>query len=152
LNGAPISSSLVHPVSASVCLLTSVMMPRGSVVISASMLDSMSERDVEVLIAQPLVEPHALFLDLLARRVVGADQQVADDGVGLVAQRRHGHDGGEAAAVLSDVRELVDVLDAARRLEDQRLEAGGDRVPSSRLSALARAMTSAASEMSAGVI
>ena len=38
------SSSRVQPVSASVCLLTSVMMPRGSVVISASMFDSMSER------------------------------------------------------------------------------------------------------------
>ena len=44
LNGAPISSSRVHPVSASISLLTSVMMPDGSVVISASMLDSMSER------------------------------------------------------------------------------------------------------------
>ena len=44
LEGAPMSSSRVHPVSASICLLTSVMMPRGSVVISASMFDSMSER------------------------------------------------------------------------------------------------------------
>jgi hypothetical protein len=32
------------PVSASICLLTSVMMSDGSVVISASILDSMSER------------------------------------------------------------------------------------------------------------
>jgi len=44
LNGAPISSSRVQPVSASICLLISVMMPEGSVVISASMLDSISER------------------------------------------------------------------------------------------------------------
>jgi hypothetical protein len=44
LNGAPISSSRVQPVSASICLLTSVMMPDGSVVISASMFDSISER------------------------------------------------------------------------------------------------------------
>ena len=44
LNGAPINSSRVHPVNASICLLTSVMIPRGSVVISASMLLSRSER------------------------------------------------------------------------------------------------------------
>src|SRR5450759_4270980 len=43
-NGAPISSSRVQPVRASICLLRSVMMPRGSVVISASMFDSSSER------------------------------------------------------------------------------------------------------------
>ena len=44
LKGAPISSSRVQSVSASICLLTSVMMPDGSVVMSASMLDSNSER------------------------------------------------------------------------------------------------------------
>ena len=44
LNGAPISSSRVQPVSASIWVLTSVMMPDGSVVMIASMLDSISER------------------------------------------------------------------------------------------------------------
>jgi len=43
-NGAPISSSRVQPVRASICLLTSVMMPAGSVVMSASTLASKSER------------------------------------------------------------------------------------------------------------
>ena len=67
-----------------------------------------------------------LLLGELARRVVGADQEVADDGADVVAQRRDRHDGREAAAVLADVGELVDVLDAARGLEDQRLEARRD--------------------------
>ncbi len=64
---------------------------------------------------------------LLARGVVGADQQVADDGVLRVAQRRDRHHRREAAAVLADVGQLVDVLDPARGLEHQRLEAGRDR-------------------------
>ena len=64
---------------------------------------------------------------LLARGVVGADQQVADDGVLRVAQRRDRHDRREAAAVLADVGQLVDVLDAARGLEHQGLEARRDR-------------------------
>ena len=65
--------------------------------------------------------------DLLAHRVVGADQQVADDLSAGVAQRGHRHDGREPAAVLAHVGQLVDVLDAARGLEHQRLEAGRDR-------------------------
>ena len=36
---------------------------------------------VELLVAQPLIELLPLLFDLLARGVVGADQQVADDGV-----------------------------------------------------------------------
>jgi hypothetical protein len=44
LNGAPINSSRVQPVSASAWLLTSVTMPSGSMVIRASTFDSMSER------------------------------------------------------------------------------------------------------------
>ena len=44
LNGVPISCPRVEPVSASICWLTSVMTPSGSVVISASILDSISER------------------------------------------------------------------------------------------------------------
>ena len=43
LNGEPISSSRVFPVSHSICRLTSVMTPTESVVISASTLDSISD-------------------------------------------------------------------------------------------------------------
>src|SRR5471032_2963898 len=57
------------------------------------------------------------------RGVVGADQQIADDGVLRVAQRRDRHHRREAAAVLADVGQLVDVLDPARGLEHQCLEA-----------------------------
>ena len=90
---------------------------------------------------------------LLARGVVGADQQVADDAALRVAQRRDRHDRGKAAAVLADVGQFVNVLDAARGLEHQRLEARRNRWCQARgSSALARAMTSCGSEMSAGVI
>jgi len=69
-----------------------------------------------------------------------------------VAQRRHRDDRGETAAILADVGQFVYVLDAARGLEHQGLEAGAISVPSSTLSAFARAITSCGSEMSAGVI
>ncbi len=64
---------------------------------------------------------------LLARGVVGADQQIADDGVLRVAQRRDRHDRREAAAVLAEIGQLVDVLDAARGLEHQGLKARRNR-------------------------
>src|ERR1017187_10214079 len=41
----------------------------------------------------------------------------------VVAQCRDGHDGRKAAAVLADVGQFIDVLDPARGLEDQGLEA-----------------------------
>ena len=44
-----------------------------------------------------------------------------------VAQRRHGHDRREPAAILADVGQLVDVFDPARGLEHQRLEVLRDR-------------------------
>ena len=44
-----------------------------------------------------------------------------------VAQRRHRDDGREPAAVLPDVRQLVDVLDPPRGLERQGLEARRNR-------------------------
>ncbi len=69
----------------------------------------------------------ALRFGLFARGIVGADQQVADDGVLRVAQRRDRHHCRETAAVLADVGQLVDVFDAARGLEHQGLEAGRDR-------------------------
>ena len=64
---------------------------------------------------------------LLARGVVGADQQIADDGVLRVAQRRDRHHRRKPAAILADVGQLVDVLDPARGLEHQSLEARRDR-------------------------
>ena len=64
---------------------------------------------------------------LLARGIIGADQQIADDGVLRVAQRRDRHDCRKAAPVLADVGQFVDVLDPARSLEDQGLEARRNR-------------------------
>ncbi|MEO6154610.1 MAG: hypothetical protein ABIP16_02640, partial [Thermomonas sp.] len=66
-------------------------------------------------------------LDLLACRVVGANQQVADDLALRIAQRGHRNNRRKTAAVLADVGQLVDVFYPARGLEHQRLEAGGDR-------------------------
>jgi len=60
-------------------------------------------------------------------RCCRADQQVADDHVLRVTQRRDGHHRAEPAAVLADVGQLVDILDPARGLEDQGVEAGRDR-------------------------
>ena len=45
----------------------------------------------------------------------------------IVAKRRDRDDCRKTAAVLADVGQLVDVLDPARGLEDQRLEARRDR-------------------------
>ena len=67
------------------------------------------------------------FFRLLARRVVGADEEIADDGVLLVAQRRDRHHRGEPAPVLAEVGELVVVLDPVRRLEHEGLETGRNR-------------------------
>ena len=64
---------------------------------------------------------------LLARGVVGADQQIADDGVLRVAQRRDRHHRRKPAAVLADVGQLVDVFDPARGLEHQGLKARRNR-------------------------
>ena len=89
---------------------------------------------------------------LLARGIIGADQQIADDRALIVAQRRDRDDRREAAAVLADVGQLVDVLDPARGLEDQRLEARRDRGGEFQAQRGGRAITSCGSEMSAGVI
>ena len=66
---------------------------------------------VEVLVAQPLIELHALLFDLLAGSVVGTDQQIADDGVLRVTQSSDGHHCRKPAAVLPDVGQLVDIFD-----------------------------------------
>ena len=71
--------------------------------------------------------PSQFLFHQLARGVIGPDQQVADDCASIVAQRRDRHDCRKAAAVLADVGQLVDVLDPARGLEHQRLEARRNR-------------------------
>ena len=108
----------------------------------------------DVLLLQRRLELRTLVLCLLARRVVGADQQVSDDGILRVAQRRHGEHHGEPAPVLADLRQLVNILDPARRLEDQRLEPRRDRCAELDVrGAAARAISSSGSErLSAGVI
>jgi hypothetical protein len=78
------------------------------------------------------------LLGELARGVVRADQEVADDGALRVAQGRDGDDRGKTASVLADIGELIDVLDPARRLEHQSLEArrdGGRELGAERLCA-----------------
>jgi hypothetical protein len=75
---------------------------------------------------QVAVQAFLFGLGVFACGVVGADQQVADDGLGRVAQRRHRHHGGQPAAVLAQVGQFIDVFDAAPGLEDQRLEARRD--------------------------
>ena len=82
---------------------------------------------VELLVAQALIELHLLRFHLLACGIIGADQQVADDGAQIVAQRRDRYNGRKAAAVLADVGQLVDVFDSARGFENQCLEAWRDR-------------------------
>ena len=84
---------------------------------------------VEVLVAQALIEFLLLRLDAFAGGVVGADQEVADDPAVIVAQRRDRHDRREAAAVLANVGELVDIFDSSRGLEHQRVETGRNRRP-----------------------
>jgi hypothetical protein len=76
---------------------------------------------------EALLGPAELLFRVPARAVVSADQQVADDSGGRVAESGDRDHRGKAAAVLPDVGQLVDVLDAARCLEGERLEAGGDR-------------------------
>ena len=58
-----------------------------------------------------------------------------------VAQGGDRHHRREAAAVLAEIGQLVDVLDAARGLEHQRLETGRDRRVQLGLSAAARAIS-----------
>ncbi len=79
-----------------------------------------------MLIAKPLVEQGLGFFFLLARRVVGADQQVTDDGFVAVAQRRDRDHGRQTTAVLADVGQFVNVFDPARRFEHQCFEAWRD--------------------------
>jgi hypothetical protein len=58
---------------------------------------------VEVLVAQALVEPRPLLFDLFARRIVGANQKIADNCILRVAQGRDGERRREPAPVLAEV-------------------------------------------------
>ena len=60
-------------------------------------------------------------------RVISTNQKITDDGVLRIAQCGDGDDGREAAAVLANIRQLVDILDAAGRLENECLKPGCDR-------------------------
>jgi hypothetical protein len=66
------------------------------------------------------------LFSLFPRSVVSADQQISDDGVLRVAQRRDGHDRGKPASVLTDVGQLIDIFDPARGLEHQGFKARRD--------------------------
>ena len=66
-----------------------------------------------VLVAQKLVEPGPFNLGCLARGVVGANQQVTNDGVAAVAQGRDRDNGWQTTAIFADVGQLVNVLNAA---------------------------------------
>ena len=66
-------------------------------------------------------------LSLLARGVVSADQQIANDRVLCIAQRSHGYHRREAAAIFADVAQLINIFDAARGFKHQRLETGCNR-------------------------
>ena len=84
---------------------------------------------VELLIAQPLVEPLPLFLDLVPGGVVRADEQVADDRRVRVAKGRDRERCRQPTAVFANLGQLIDILDPARRLEHQRLESRRNRHP-----------------------
>ena len=61
------------------------------------------------------------------RLELGANEQIADDGILRVTQRLDRHHRRESGAILADVGQLVDVLDTARGLEHQGLETRRDR-------------------------
>src|ERR1051325_1714317 len=82
--------------------------------------------ELDVLVTQALIELLLLGFNLFPRGVIGADQQIADHGALGAAQRGHRNDRRKAAAVLANVGQFVDVLDPARGLENQRLEAWGN--------------------------
>ena len=68
-----------------------------------------------------------LCLNLFARCIIGADQQITDDGVLCIAKRRNRHNCRESAAILADLRQLVDVFDTSRCLKDQCIKARHNR-------------------------
>jgi hypothetical protein len=80
-----------------------------------------------LLVPQSLIELLLLGFNQLARRVVGADEQVTDDGVLRIAQRRDRHNRRKPASIFADLGKLVDVFYPTRGFEDQRLEAWGNR-------------------------
>ncbi len=88
------------------------------------MADDVSEPlNFLIRLAQPLIDHLFFDFNQLACGIVGADQQIADDGSHRVAQCGDRDHGREPAAVLPEVGQLVDILDPARRLEDQSFEA-----------------------------
>ena len=84
---------------------------------------------IEFMVAQALTELLLLCLDQLAGGVISADQQITDDSLLLIAQGCNRHNCREAAPILADIGQFVDVLDTARGLENQGLEARRNRGP-----------------------
>ncbi len=100
-----------------------------------------------------LFRPFPLFFYLPTSGVIGANQQIPDYGVLSVTQCGDRYDRWEPAAILSDVGQLINVFNAARGLEHQRVEARSNRGSELRAErSCARAITSCGSDMSAGVI
>ena len=66
-------------------------------------------------------------LGLLACTVVRCNKEVADDRFIGVAQCRDRDHDGEAAAVLADASQFVDVFDAVGGFEDQRIKPRSNR-------------------------
>lgn len=66
---------------------------------------------------------------MLARGIVGTNQQIADNLFVGVPQGRHRHHSEKAAAVLAHVGQLVNVLYAPGGLEYEGFEPGRDRLP-----------------------
>jgi len=75
---------------------------------------------------EALLGPQPLVFGVFSHRVVGRDEQIADDRTAIGAQRGDRNDGRQTAFVLTDVSQLVNVLDSPRRLEHKRLEARRD--------------------------
>ena len=82
---------------------------------------------VKLLVAQTMIQQGLGGFLLLTRGVIGADQQISDDGFCAVAQRGHRHHCREAAAILANIGQLIDIFYPARGLEYQCLDARCDR-------------------------
>src|SRR5580692_7275406 len=97
LNGAPINSSRVQPVSASICLLTSVMMPGASVVTRSlfeSNIDALMTTDAPGIITDVNKQMEALT-GCTRDELIGApfktfftDPQRAESGIRLALSKR----------------------------------------------------------------
>ena len=68
--------------------------------------------ELHVFVLQGLLHLSPFGIHALACGVIGANQQIANDGVMFIAQRSHRHHRREAAAILADIGQLIDVLNS----------------------------------------